>query len=66
MFDSREGPKKCLYSVIRCSVRASLFIDFGDGMHHGCVVLATELPPDLRKGRFGHLFGHIHGDLTRY
>jgi hypothetical protein len=37
-------------------VSSSPLINFGDGMHYGCMVLA-ELPSDFRQRFVGHLLG---------
>jgi hypothetical protein len=63
-FSTVEGLQKFIEGTVKILVGASLLIDLGNGMHDGGVVLASELPPDLRERSFGHLLGQIHGDLA--
>src|SRR5438270_6174696 len=59
-----------LLQLVQCAIEifiiAPLRIDLLDRVHHGGVVLAAELPPNLRQRRLGELFCQIHRDLPRH
>jgi hypothetical protein len=60
-----EGLHELVDGAVEVLVGAAGFVDFGDGVHDGGVVLAAELTADLGEGGFGHLLCEVHGDLAR-
>ena len=45
-------------------VRLAQIVDCPAGVEHGGVVLASTVQTNVRKGRFCHLLGEVHRDLT--
>src|SRR3974390_2124938 len=65
---SRSGTEllgELVEQPVQVLVPLAHFLDLLDRMQDRGVVLAAELPPDLRQGSLGQVFGQIHGDLTR-
>src|SRR5215475_4901171 len=51
--------------TVQVLVRAAHFFDLVDGVKHGGVVLAAELPADLRQRSSSELLDDVHRDLAR-
>lgn len=50
--------------VAKFSTGCQSFADLRMSVHHGAVISAPDLLPDLGKGSVGHLPGKVHPDLT--
>jgi hypothetical protein len=70
-FAPRSGqliPSQSLYELtddqVGSDICAALMLDLRNRVHHGCMMHASEMVPDLRQGRVCLVLGQVHGNLS--